>query len=396
MNRPLPWVLFCAMGSAYAQKVAPDPRLGERLDGRTPPSAASSMLRRAGQAALFLPRLGARLLLTPVVAVTEAAEEGHWYSRLYWATTAEDRLSGLRPSLSLESGVNPEVGLRWFDRRSLGPGTLLQLEVAASASLRLVEATVRPHERLTFRAVYHLDEDEVFREASYTEERGAGFVEARLWQSGAWRLAARGGVDARGFGGDFPFVSPEKTQRIIGGARMSYDTVLPNRRFGGGFAACGDVRWAKGLGSDKSHDATLGAGLVVPVALSDRVLVLRAAMVSSRPLGGIEVPFAELPTASGRGGVRALRRGRLRSETILVASTEYRWLLSPWTDAAVFVDAGQAGSDLTLGYGLGFVAYSSGYPYWRRRPVGRVDVAWSDSGVRFLLSAGQGVADAPH
>ena len=59
-------------------------------------------------------------------------------------------------------------------------------------------------------------------------------------------------------------------------------------------------------------------------------------------IGDAPVPFDEVLDASGTGGVRGLPAGRLRGYSKLVASGEYRWLLTPWLDAVLSFDYGNA------------------------------------------------------
>jgi hypothetical protein len=74
-----------------------------------------------------------------------------------------------------------------------------------------------------------------------------------------------------------------------------------------------------------------------------------------------EVPFTELPMLGGDAFLRGYSHGRFRDRLAGVASLQYMWNLSLYSEAFVFVDAGRVYrnysdvtlQDLRVGYGLG-------------------------------------------
>ena len=105
----------------------PDPRRGERLDGRSEPEDPARRPRAVGDVLLTVPRWLVEALAWPVVRLAAVIERNHLVSRAYWALTSEDQLVGLRPEARYETGLITSVGARFFNRRTLGPGSLVEI-----------------------------------------------------------------------------------------------------------------------------------------------------------------------------------------------------------------------------------------------------------------------------
>ena len=94
--------------------------------------------------------------------------------------------------------------------------------------------------------------------------------------------------------------------------------------------------------------------------------------------------------------MRGFPDGRLRDASGLVGSAEYRWYISAYLDATLFVDVGTVAGARFSGldrsrwfpsYGLGFRFYSAGTAYWEARPLAGLQIAYAPEGnLRLLLS----------
>lgn len=396
--------------AAAPRDTAPDPRRGERLDGRPPPPTPRRWALVVPHLVLGVPRAATRIVIAPVTVVTRAAERGRWWPRVYWALTAHDERSGLRPSLTWHSATRPIVGLRYFDHRSLGRGSRIEARVATGGvGIAMAEVLVAPRGPFALRARLERRDDAQYGPARFQYDQAVSELSARLAATGPFALDLRGQLDLRRFGdGREDPISElmcaeclpgfeDGTQRVRAGGRLLFDT-RPRERFSAGTLAAVDAAWARGIFGDESHDVTVGARLEQTIPLGvDRALVPRVAAALIEPIGDTTVPFAELLSPTGDPGVRALRFGRIRGDSVATATLEYQWLVSPWADAALFVDAGAAWGrgfssriDTAWGGGIGLRIHAGGAPYWRRPPIARVDVAISDDGdMRFLLSAGE-------
>ena len=76
---------------------APDPRCGERLDGRA--SAEPSTGRQVARAALLVPRVATEAVFWPVVKTTDFLEYHHVVDWGRALLTTDDGLVGVRPEL---------------------------------------------------------------------------------------------------------------------------------------------------------------------------------------------------------------------------------------------------------------------------------------------------------
>src|SRR5262245_47356152 len=112
----------------------PDPRAGERLDGRAPPGRGPGAGPTDVMKVAMAPVRGAAwLVLTPVDHAVGFVERHRLPQRLYEALTSDDRLLGVRPVATLQPGYGLSGGIRYFDRRSLGAGSLVAATVRGGA-----------------------------------------------------------------------------------------------------------------------------------------------------------------------------------------------------------------------------------------------------------------------
>lgn len=418
-------------------RTAPDPRRGERLDGRAAPRDPRRTALAVPRAVLFVPRLGFQLLFAPILRVSAEAEERHWWSRLYWTFTAEDRRSGLRPEFSYASGFSPAIGLRWYDRRTLGPNTLIQARFrTGGTNILMGELTVVPVPAAGLRIRVERTDQALFAgtrgesdddlaelgrdESRYGYDRALVELGTAPPMPGRLSLSLRAQLDVHDYydgseqGGDRPIREvwcsdcatgevdetlvpgfDNGTRRAVAAATLALDT-RARPRFGSGVILELDARLAEGVIGDPSRDLALIGDVRLPIDLDDRAVVLGARAGFIDALGDAPVPFHHLLTASGSEAVRGMPTGRLRGSSILVFTAEYRWLLSPHLDALVFGDLGGAfgpgfdGLDLdhfqpTIGAGLRL--FTGKTWYWDRTMLAGLLVAYNpDEGFRVLFS----------
>lgn len=420
----------------------PDPRLGERLDGRPAPADPRSGLRTVGRVVLVVPRLLIESLFWPVVRVASFVEGHHLAARTYWALTSEDRLVGVRPEARYETGFLTSFGARFFDRRTLGPGSLVQLRAhTAGRGYALAELRLRPSHGSVFvleqRVLYERSTDKLFAGthgegraelldagrglAYYGMDRALSDVNLH-WQIARPVLVALGGaVDLRTYrstgsleelycaepgapscaGVDEMLVPgfDQGLRLLRGNTGLLVDSRHGRRRRGGvRFVLDGAV--AHGVMGDPSAHLRVVADARLVLDLSDRALIVRVNAGLVRPLGDAPVPFEELMSPSGTEGLRGLSSGRLRGHSQVLGSLEYRWLLAPYLDAALFVDQGGAFdrgfTGLSLdrmipSYGFGLRIHEIRGDYWNAAPLVRLQVAHAPGeGTRLMVSLGAG------
>ena len=284
----------------------------------------------------------------------------------------------------------PTGGARFFYRRLPGPGSeiMTRFRTAGPAAM-LVQVGLRGPDwlGLSLVATWNQRHDRLFAGMGpNTEEEleAAGQGRARygfenlgaelLWSRRLpWRLVARarGGLDRRDYhandviggpsvadlygvpadvcaarGVPAPCVDEAEMPGFYRGlriARAGGGLVLDLRnpaRDGGGFSLAADATFAQGLAGDPSRHATYVAETVAAIGGNDRLFLLRARATMVERLGAAPIPFEELVIPSGMIDMRGFPDGRLRDASGLVGSAEYRWYISAYLDATLFVDVG--------------------------------------------------------
>jgi len=422
---------------------APDPRCNDNLDGRAPPPA-SSPAREAAQVVLTPPRAAARLVLLPVVEATEATERHHVFPWLRAITTSDDGKLGVRPELQYATGFVPSVGARLFYKRLPDPTS----EVVASfraGSPEIMHGELALHGPrwlgLTLGGLWDRRDDRLFAGIGNPAPGAAPFVQSRyrgdiyraeaLWLtpgSSPLKLTLRAGVEARGYGIDSVRGGPSiaavygappascaargvpspctdaaevplfeiHRRQLYQSARLALD-MRPGGRDRSGVEFGLDGTILHGIADDPSGLTRLGFDAVGAIGGGDRVLLLRYVAAVVEPLGLVPVPFDELISPCGNHGMRGLPDGLLRDRSGMVATAEYRWLISSGIDASLFLDEGAVagpwfeGLDgghfhTTIGVGLRFYRQVEAR-YWDDPTKSGLQLAW-DPGhdIRLLLT----------
>lgn len=422
----------------------PDPRCGESIDGRA--EARPSVGLTAARVALAPPRLATTAVLWPVVKASDAVEHHQLWDRMRAALTTDDGLVGIRPVLHYTSGFAPTGGARAYYRRLPGPGSevsglfqtagpdifvgKLALRGPDWLGLSLSGSFNRRNDRL-FAGIGPNSERELVASGHSLARYASDNVEATLRWTRALPARLFVGVhsevrrqlydaEVRKVGysvSDFFAMSPEACAAQGLGPGCVDEAHLPGFRHGlrvgelggnlmlntrgpardaSGIVMAVSGAYVHGVTGDPSRHGTFGAETAVAVGGRDKVFILRGRAAMVERLGDAPIPFAELVTPSGRTGMRGFAEGRFRGESGLVGTAEYRWYISTYLDATLFVDVGTVAGPRFAGldwqrwfpsYGVGLRFHDPRPVYWESPVVDGIQVAYSpEAGVRFLLA----------
>jgi hypothetical protein len=422
----------------------PDPRCGETLDGRAP--AEPSPARKAGQAALAVPRVVTQAAFWPVVTTADVVENHHVVDWARAILTTDDGLVGVRPEIMYSTSFITSGGLRFFYRRLPGPGSELTLRARTGgpaivlgqlglrgpdrSGLSLLVTYDRRNDRLFAGVGPRNDEDLLalgLRSARYASDNLGGELRwsrrfpfhlvpqahADLQRRDFHSTDVSGGPpvsDVFGLTADqcsaqglaAPCVDESQMPGFNRGIRLAHaggGVTLDLRnpaRDGSGVTLAVDATAARGIAGDPSRHAAFTAETVGAIGGSDRLFLLRARAAMVERLTSAPIPFDELVVPSGLYDMRGFAYGRWRGESGIVGSAEYRWYIAASLDATLFVDVGTVAGprfsnidwDRWLpSYGLGFRYYQPQGAYWETRPVDGIQIAFAPGGgLRVLFS----------
>jgi len=385
-------------------------------------------------------------VLWPVVKTTDAIEHYRVFDWMRAILTTDDGRVGIRPAVVYSTSFTPTAGARFFYHRLPGEGSGVDVRfLTAGPDVMLGEMVLRGPDRLglSWSATWNRRNDRMFAGIgphSEVDLAAAGQGIARYGSNALgtevhwlrelpWRLALnlRSGYAHRNYqahdvrvgrplievfgaspevcaaqGLAAPCVDPAQLpgfytgMRIFqagGGLRLD---LREKARDGSGVSAAVDATYAHGVDTDPSRHGVFSGEIVGAIGGSDKVFLLRARGMFVEKLGSAPVPFEALVTPSGRAGMRGFPDGRFRGESGLVGSAEYRWYLSAYLDAALFVDVGTvAGPRFSRidwdrwfpSVGVGFRYHKPKQRYWESPVLDGLQIAYApDAGVRFLLA----------
>lgn len=442
---PLPPVDDRPMCDEDAASRPPDPRCGESLDGRAPAGPVGSLA--VPRYALHLPRLATRAVFWPMVQTSGFLEQHEVLPWLRAILTTDDKLIGLRPDIQYSTGFLPTGGFHLFDRRLPLPGSeLVATFRTAGPVATLGELSVAGPEwlGLSLRSAWSLRRDRLFAgigprtaaeltaeglgasrygaqalagEARWTR-RLPGWLVVGLHGDVQWRTydAARvsGGPSIAELYGAPPLVcaqlglptgcvNPSLAPGFQRGLRMAHGGLAlafdrrSRARDGGGISVALDGTVGQGISGDPSRDARASAEIVLAVGGDDRALLLRGQAAAVEAVAAGPVPFEELLSPAGVGGLRGFPDGRFRGQSALVGTAEYRWFVAYNIDASLFTDAGTVAGARFAGIARGpfFPDFGVGlrfYPapqdrYWTSAAGSGVQLVYApDAGLRVLLA----------
>ncbi len=328
------------------------------------------------------------------------------------------------------------VGARFFDRRTLGRGSLVEL-LARTAGPRYLFGELRlqaPHESsltVELHALFERNPDQPFSGthgetmaelldagrglAHYGFEHALSSLTLNGQIAGTLRVALSGEADLRAFhssdsldalycaapgtlsctGVDDALVPGfhEGLRVVRARAGLLLDTRQRPRLGGVRLAVDADI--VHGCLGDPSAHAHVVADVRLVLDLSDRILILRLNAGAVMPPGDAPVPFDELLSPSGNDGLRGLASGRLRGHSQLFGwwrPTSTR-RCSSITHGSAF-DRSFAGLSLDRmipSYGLALRIHDIRGDYWNAGPLLLLQFAHaSDEGSRLVIALGSG------
>ena len=410
MLRPFVTVIFLLVAClAGAEAPPPDPSRGDSYDGVEHHPDATDDALAVPRIVLAPVRLVVKAIAVPFHHLLDWDEVNHVHENIFAAVSSRDGMIGVRPAFLYSISFAPVIGLRFFDRRLLGPKTDFEVtSMTGGVHIFYGSVTARPTPsdralEVTVRAIYNMRNDQVFTGIGYASDS-----EKTL------EIPSRYGIEALDTGGRL-------TWTVVPAVFLDVDTMLGVRRYSNGtvigteqpidevycgrtltgqcipgtvdpvrvpgyhtgtqfFRAAADVRfdsrdnwfnpssgalvelgaqWTHGLGADDSQYFRLHAAMSALLDLwrRSRVLVVRIEADDLVPLGYTPVPFSELVVLGGPDTFRGFRYGRFRNFSSLFSGLEYRWPVWMWMDATLFGEYGGV-------FGPGF----EGFSFERMRP----------------------------
>lgn len=390
--------------------------------GRIDDGDRDSLLRRAGRAVLFVPRVVTMVAFAPVRVALFAFERYDLERRYIKLFFDEEEVVGLHPVARIESDYGFTAGARFVHRDLFGAREHLALRGSMGGRFRdrlaltfhtgnrlgehlrlelTGELDRRPKER--FFGIGNVDDAPKTRYRQQLE-RARAILDVRAEENLHVRTSAAltdldYGRSDTGPPIDLVYGEPLLTgwtgvRQAYGELELRWDTrrrvsrdspaLISTGELASGFLGrvhrldAGSDYWRYGLDLQRFH--RLGEGPRVVVAR------LRGEGVT----GSLdEVPFTELPELGGRTLLRGYNTDRFRDRVAAVGSFEYRWDLSYRVTGTMFVDVGRvypslrdiSVEELRVGYGVG-IEYQT-----RTSFLGQLSIASSvDGGVFVNLS----------
>jgi hypothetical protein len=358
-----------------------------RIDAK---NITDSGLRRALRGALFVPKLGVDLALSPIRLGVWAYDRYHLDALYYRAFFNDARTIGLVPTLAFDSGFGITVGGRFEAALRSGErlGDRLAIELDGQYELRPQDPFygIGNHgDSGSPAAPIDPAIDPTAVETRYRERlaRVAAVIDLRVIDGfhlrGASELSERRfspsdvGVAIGTVYDPTTLVGYDGVRSVYSELELRYD----GRRnaneyepqpfhsmgslaavFGGRIHRLDHARDYWRYGADLQHFIRLTEG--------PRVLAFR---LHGEAVSGTlaDVPFTELPQLGGLDDLRGYATDRFRDRIAAFGSIDYAWDLSSWLSARVFVDAGRVFGSLDdlgvdhvrVGYGIALEGHTS-------------------------------------
>lgn len=416
--------------------IAAPPQSPEEVGGELRPAKDRfDDARRVADALLFVPRALVEVVVMMSSATVSFLEDQQVVPRARALMRSEDGRIRATPTLSIVSGLRPEVGARL---------TAVEGPLASMVRASVVDRDAYLSET---RVVLSLGEKQLYVEAFEQRSDGLAFVgvgpvprddrrnafapghEGATATFAELRERVIAGVSARFQEDTELLLSGSFQHRAVTDPRVaSPDTLattfLPGSvpgayarsdRFYVESALRRDTRAVRGppaagllveVYGGASEDArglfspALHAGgtfsLFVPVVRSTTIINPRVSLEIIDPLGDKGLPFRELSHAAGFRGVDA-RVDRVAA----LASVDYRWQLIPFVAARLFVDTTTVAPGF-FSLGVDHLAWAVGGGidlHSRTTELGRLGVSYSPQAVQLILTfglAGPGFGDRQH
>jgi hypothetical protein len=288
-----------------------------------------------------------------------------------------------------QTDVGLAAGLRYFDRRTLGEGSLVQVAFRAGGEALLGgELRLRgPRGLVGLHAGYDRNRRTLFAPGlRYGADRGRLGVDVEHRVGSFFGRAAGDLRVAVLTPGPEPIPGfVDSTRLLDAGLELGLDT-RRKRPYDTGVALVAGASGTRGFDGDPSRFATFRAEGRATIGLADRALGVRLRAAMLEPLGE-PVPFDELLSAAGPEQVRGNPPGTLRGHSRLVGSLEYQWMPVVDLEITAFVDHGGAFGERFAGLSRdGFEPSLGGAVRWGDA---RLQLAWGPGdGVQLLAGVG--------
>jgi hypothetical protein len=374
-----------------AAEVASAPRPGDE-SGRLDQEAGDSTLRVAARGVLFVPRMAVTLVTTPFHGLI-------WAEDRYSATDrAAHRSTNVRisPIASYETGFGASIGARVVDpdlagtraavQAAIGLGYRVRARAAIDSDDRIAGVRLgleTGYERIpdlpfygignaaTGEAEYELQETRVGALADVAIVHDLHVVASTTFAHVTTGLADEmPAIDQTfpglvGFGAPHDAIYPELELRWDDRAAAT-PFMPPGVHSAGSLARAFGGRVIELQGRDFFH---YGAELQHYWRLGGAPRVLGIRLYGEGVTGSVaDIPYYELPALGGDVYLRGYTFDRFRDRLAAFTEVQYRWDLSSYADAYLFVDTGRVYraydaltlSDLRVGFGAGVSLLSGG------------------------------------
>ncbi len=363
----------------------PDVAAGERSDGRLDPPPPRCW-RLVPEALLFPVRALLLALRYPIGATLRLEDRYHPLSRIADALTWSGGLRGLRPAFYYSTIYVPEIGLRYFDRLTLGVDTRLETTATVGGAHYVYSDLVVEPTRssgpigVVFDLSFDRRGDLLYNglgNHTYSNAPTGRYLMNALESHLSLRVRPVHGVtlfamlttglkrfdNGDRVGGDAGIVYSYDTTTIPGfthgttfvraGTGFDLDTRDTPYSASSGVVVHGALDYTHGIDGDSASYERLSGSVGVPINLWQRthVLWLSATTALTWQNDDAPVPFSELPTLGGPNDLRGFRFQDFRDDTAFFATAEYRWPVWMWVEGALFVDYGGVFGPNYAGFG---------------------------------------------
>lgn len=351
----------------------PDVVAGERPDGRTD-SVPPRRWRLVPQVLLFPLRAIFWGLEWPIGGALRLEDRVHVFKRVSDALTWSGGTRGLRPAFYYSTITVPEFGAMYFDRRTLGVDTRLDVTATVGgANYVYGQLTVEPTKTsgpvgLVWNTTFDRRGDLLFNGIgghTYSNAATGRYLQnAFVTDAGLRYRPFRGlemwtlfSVGVKRFdngdrvGGDPGVVYVYETSGIPGfnqgttfvrpGAGFELDTRDSPLRSAVGLVVRGAFDYTHGIAGDVATYERFAGNVGIPINLWSRTHILWLAATSALTWqNDAQVPFSELPTLGGPNDLRGFRFQDFRDYSAFYVTAEYRWPVWMWVDGSIFFDYG--------------------------------------------------------
>lgn len=370
--------------SAEEAPPPPDVTAGERSDGRVEPLPARRW-RLVPQVLLFPLRAIFWGLEWPIGGALRLEDRVHPFKRVTDALTWSGGTRGLRPAFYYSTITVPEFGAVYFDHRSLGVDTRLDVTgTFGGPNYVYGELTVEPTKTtgpvgVVWNTTFDRRGDLLFNGIgghTYSNAPSSRYMQNALVTDVGLRYRPIHGLSMwtilnvglkRFDNGDRIHGEPgiiyafdtaaipgfdQGTTFVRPGAGFEIDSRDSPLRSAVGLVMRGAFDYTHGIAGDVATYERLAGNVGVPINLWSRTHVLwLSATTALAWQNDAQIPFSELPTLGGPNDLRGFRFQDFRDHSAFYVTAEYRWPVWMWVDGALFFDYGGVFGQNYQGFG---------------------------------------------